>query len=102
MRLVVPSPDRGRVLARPNGLAGWTLPVVAIDGEGWSEAAVEAAGRAVGAPVRPVREVQDGAWEVEALDRVPAVGVTWIAVEEAGRLGADRAVLDRWAAGGDG
>jgi hypothetical protein len=102
VRLVVPSPDGRRVLARPNGLAGWTLPVVAVEGAGWSEVALEAAGRVVGAPVRPVREVVDGAWEVAALDRVPATGVTWIGVDEAGRLGADRDVLVRWATREDG
>lgn len=100
LRLVVPAPDRSRVLARPNGLAGWTLPVVPRpEGatEVWSEEVLAAAERVVGAPVRPVREVVAGAWEVEALGRIPRTGTAWIAADEAGRLGADAAVLVRWA-----
>jgi len=97
VRLVVPSADRRRVLARPNGLAGWTLPVVPAGGDGWSAAVLDAAARVVGAPVRPVRELEPGAWEVEALGRVPAAGTTWIGPEEAGRLGADAGVVRRWA-----
>lgn len=100
LRLVVPTPDRSRVLARPNGLAGWTLPVVPLPegaGDVWSEDVLAAAERVVGAPVRPVREVLPGAWEVEALGRVPRTGTAWIAPDEAGRLGADAAVLARWA-----
>ena len=95
---MVPSPDGRRVLARPNGLAGWALPVVPLPGDGWDEASLDAARRLVGAPVRPVRPVGEGAWQLEALDRVPAVGVTWIAPEEAGRLGADAGTVLRWAA----
>ncbi|MFP5322440.1 MAG: hypothetical protein ACLGIC_11425 [Acidimicrobiia bacterium] len=98
VRLLVPSPDGRRVLARPNGLAGWALPAVPVDGPPWSDEALAAAARIVGAAVRPVREVVGDAWEVEALDRVPAVGVTWIGLEEAGRLGADAEALRRWAA----
>jgi hypothetical protein len=102
VRLVVPTPDRSRVLARPNGLAGWTLPVLVLaDGDDvtWTEDQLVAAGRAVGATVRPVREVADGAWEVEALGRVSSAGTTWIAPDEAGRLGADATILIRWAEG---
>jgi len=102
VRLVVPSPDRRRVLARPNGLAGWALPVVPLGDDGWSPAATDAAARVVGAPVRPVRELEGGAWEVEPLGRVPAVGVAWIGADEAGRLGADAGVLLRWAADDEG
>jgi hypothetical protein len=101
-RLVVPSPDRSRVLARPNGLAGWSLPVVDLAGGRWDEAALAAAARTIGAPVRPVRELIDGAWEVEALDRVPRAGIAWIAPVEAARLGADRQVVIRWAEPDDG
>lgn len=100
LRLLVPTPDRSRVLARPNGLAGWTLPVLPVpDGAdvAWDEALLAAAERVVGAPVRPVREVAPGAWEVEATGRVPSTGVTWIGPVEAGRLGADAALLIRWA-----
>jgi hypothetical protein len=102
LRLVVPSPDRSRVLARPNGLAGWTLPVIAVpddDDVTWTDELVSAAGRAVGAAVQPVCVVGTGAWELRALGRVPSTGVTWIAREEAGRLGAHAAVLIRWADG---
>ncbi len=102
LRLVVPAPDRARVLARPNGLAGWTLPVLPVPGDAdvdWTEALLAAAARAVGAPVRPVREVAPGVWEVEPLGRVPSTGVTWIGLGEAGRLGADAGALVRWADG---
>ncbi|MFP5576653.1 MAG: hypothetical protein ACLGIZ_00290 [Acidimicrobiia bacterium] len=100
LRLVVPSPDRSRVLARPNGLAGWTLPVIAVpddDDVTWTDDLVAAAGRAVGAAVQPARPVGTGAWELRALGRIPSTGVTWIARDEAGRLGAHAAVLIRWA-----
>ena len=102
LRLLVPTPDRARVLARPNGLAGWTLPVLpAPEGDEvtWDDALLAAAERAVGAAVRPVREVAPGAWEVEATGRVPSTGTTWIAPTEAGRLGADAPLLVRWANG---
>lgn len=100
LRLVVPAPGGGRVLARPNGLAGWTLPVVPVPGDGeilWTDEVLAAAERVVGAAVRPVREVAPLAWEVEAVGRIPSPGVTWIGVAEAGRLGADAGVLVRWA-----
>ncbi len=102
VRLVVPTPDRSRVLARPHGLAGWALPVVPVDvADGdvptWSEAVAATASRVVGAPVAFVRAVGD-AWEVGAEGRVPSVGTTWIAPAEARRLGADATVVDAWAA----
>jgi hypothetical protein len=104
LRLVVPAPDRRRVLARPNGLAGWTLPVVPLPDDAdadidWSDEVLAAAERVVGAPVRPVREVAPRAWEVEPLGRIPRSGTAWIAPGEAGRLGADAALLVRWADG---
>jgi len=102
LRLLLPSPDRRRVLARPNGLAGWALPAVPAGSGGWSDDVAGAAGRVLGAAVRPVGEVADGVWEVEATERVPAVGVTWIGVDEAARFGADAAVVRRWAALGEG
>jgi hypothetical protein len=98
VRLVVPSPDRRRVLARPNGLAGWALPVVPLSADGWDEAALASAARVVGAPVQPVRDLGAGGWEVEVQGRVPAAGVTWIAPAEAARLGADADLARRWAA----
>jgi hypothetical protein len=100
LRLLVPTPDRARVLARPNGLAGWTLPTLPVadcTAVTWDDELLSAASRVVGAAVRPVREVAPGAWEVEATGRVPATGATWIAPAEAGRLGADAALLVRWA-----
>ncbi len=90
------------MLARPNGLAGWALPVVPAPdeiGAEWTEELLTAAARVVGAPVRPVGEVSPGVWEVEAQGRVPSTGTTWIGPDEAGRLGADAAVLVRWADG---
>ncbi len=90
------------MLARPNGLAGWALPVVPVpDGVAveWTEELLAAAARAVGATVRPVAEVSPAAWEVEVQDRVPSTGTTWIGRDEAGRLGADAALLVRWADG---
>lgn len=103
VRLVLPSPDRRRVLARPNGLAGWALPVVPVevDDDGvpvWSEPVAAAAARVVGAPVDLVRAVGEGAWEVASEGRVPSVGTTWIAPDEARRLGADAGVVAAWAA----
>jgi hypothetical protein len=103
VRLVVPTPDRSRVLARPNGLAGWALPTVPVEvGQdeepAWTGAVAEAAARVVGAPVRLVRTVGEGAWEVAVEGRIPRAGAAWIAPGEAGRLGADAAVLAAWAA----
>lgn len=102
LRLLVPTPDRTRVLARPNGLAGWALPVLPVPAGGevtWDDELVAAAGRVVGAAVRPVREVTPGAWELEPLGRVPSTGTEWIGPGEAGRLGADAALLVRWVDG---
>lgn len=100
VRLVVPSPDGRRVLVRPNGLAGWTLPVVAVEraDDAWSEALGDAAARLLGTSVAPVRLLRAGAWLVTAEGRVPAAGNTWIGVEEAERAGADAAVVRAWAA----
>lgn len=101
LRLLVPAPDRSRVLARPNGLAGWALPVLPLpDGDdvSWTDELLAAATRVVGAPVRPVREVAPGSWELEPLGRIASTGAAWIAPGEAGRLGADAAILVRWAA----
>lgn len=90
------------MLARPHGLAGWTLPVVPVPDDAevdWSDEVLAAAERVVGAPVRPVREVAPGVWEVEPLGRIPRSGTAWIAADESGRLGADAALLVRWADG---
>jgi len=101
LRLLVPSADRTRVLARPNGLAGWALPAVPAVAQGWTAEAAAAAARVVGAPVRPVHAVVPGVWEVEVLGRVPAVGVTWIGLDEVARFGADAGAVRRWADGGE-
>jgi hypothetical protein len=104
VRIIVASPDDRLVLARPNGLAGWTLPAVPVPDPfpGWDEAAVAAAGDQVGAPVDPVGEVAPGYWVVRARGRVPANGRTWIPVAEAARLGADADAVRRWAGLGSG
>lgn len=100
LRLVVPSPDGRRVLVRPNGLAGWALPAIAVDADAtdWGPADTVAASRLVGAPVRPVRRLLPRTWLVVADGRVPAAGNTWIAVEEAERAGADAAAVRAWGA----
>jgi hypothetical protein len=102
VRLLVPSPDGRRVLARPNGLAGWALPAVPVSDHLWTEEDLAAAARIVGAAVRPVREVVEGTWEVEALGRVPATRITWISPDESPRLGPDAAAVLRWAAADEG
>jgi len=89
------------VLARPNGLAGWTLPAAPVgagdsDDPAWRAALEQAATRAVGAPVVLVRPVGADAWEVEPRGRIPRAGAAWISPSEAGRLGADAGVLAAW------
>lgn len=99
LRLVVASPDGTRVLARPNGLAGWTLPSIAVESPfgGWDATTLAAAAAAVGGavePVEPVAGVAD-AWAMQATGRIAAVGITWIGVDELARLGHDAAVARR-------
>lgn len=102
LRLVVPSPDRRRLLARPNGLAGWILPVVPVtDRTAWTVEADAAAHRSLGAATAPVRRLDVRTWELEARGRIPAVGTAWIAPEEAGRLGADADAPGLWRAAED-
>ncbi|MDZ7674308.1 MAG: hypothetical protein U5K30_04475 [Acidimicrobiales bacterium] len=98
LRLVVPSPDGTRLLARPNGLAGWALPTMAVDVpfEGWSDELVARAGRAIGTPVRPLRRVDEDVWAVEPADRIRAAGNTWIGAAEVERLGADADAARAW------
>lgn len=95
---MVTSPDGTRILARPNGLAGWALPSIAVDlpFEGWTTAAAMAAERAVGAPVEPITQLDPRAWVVQPRDRVPAVGITWIDEADADRLGADAGLARAW------
>ncbi len=103
VRLVVPSPDGTRVLARPNGLAGWNLPTIPVDGplEDWDDDATARAEAILGAPVGTVHALGSDAWVVTATGRISAAGTTWIAADEAGRLGGDEAIVRRWAAGVD-
>ena len=98
VRLVVPGPDDRRVLALPNGLAGWALPAVPVElpFAGWSETTLHAAGLAVGAPVVPGAEVDPTTWSMAPAGRVPAAGRTWIALDELDRLGSDAPVVRRW------
>lgn len=98
LRLVVPSPDGTRVLARPNGLAGWALPTVAVDlpFAGWTDALVAQAGRVVGTPVRPLRRLGERVWVVEATGRIRAAGNTWVGAAEVERLGTDAGAARAW------
>lgn len=100
VRLVVASPDGSRVLARPNGLAGWLLPTIPVAApfETWSPDATERARALLGVDVEPVRRLAPDAWEVAMAGRLSAAGNTWIGVEDAGRLGADEGTIRRWAA----
>ena len=99
VRLIVPSGDGTRVLAAPNGLAGWRLPSLAVDLPfvEWDPQTLEQAAAVVGAPVVPVGAVLPGCWAVTTDGRVPAVGRTWIGLDEVDRLGADATAVRRWA-----
>jgi hypothetical protein len=99
VRLVISTPDHRRVLALPNGLAGWTLPAVPVElpFHGWDEAGLRAASRVVGAAVEPVASIDPTTWSMAATGRVPAAGRTWIGIDELDRLGSDAAVVRRWA-----
>lgn len=98
LRLVVPSPDRARVLARPNGLAGWTLPAVPVElpFDAWSPADLERAAAIVGAPVEPLHRLDERTWVMTVTGRIPAAGTTWIGEDETGRLGSDAGIADAW------
>jgi hypothetical protein len=93
----VPSPDGRRVLARPNGLAGWALPQVAVDlpFAGWDDATTDAASRLLGVAVEPDAPLGEGAWTV-TVERVGAAGNTWIGEHEIDRLGTDAAIARAW------
>lgn len=97
LRLVVPSPDGRRVLARPNGLAGWALPQLAVEVpfERWDDDDLAAAARLLRATVEPVGPVGETAWVVRA-ERIGAAGNTWIGEHEVDRLGNDAAIARRW------
>lgn len=94
----MPSPGGDRVLARPNGLAGWALPAIAVDlpFDRWDAEALAAAEAAVGAPVRPLEPLPADAWAVATEGRVGAAGTTWIGADDADRLGSDAAVARAW------
>lgn len=99
LRLVVASPDGTRVLARPNGLAGWTLPSIAVEAPfaGWNAAILAAAAAVVGGAVDPVEPVAGvaGAWTMRATGRIAAAGITWIGADELARLGHDASAARR-------
>ena len=97
LRLVVPSPDGRRVLGRPNGLAGWALPAIAVEVPftAWDDESVERAAATLGSAVTPLRRVDDSAWAVR-VERVGAAGNTWIGEDEADRLGTDAATARSW------
>lgn len=97
LRLVVPSPDGRRLLARPNGLAGWALPTVATANPMvWGAPLSAAAARVVGGAVVPVRRLGPTTWEVELVGRVPRAGNHWVGPSDARRLGADAGVVEAW------
>lgn len=100
IKLVVASPDGRRVLARPNGLAGWTLPTIAVTLPltAWGPEAAARAQAVLGSPVDPIGPLGDDAWVVAATGRIAAAGNTWIAADEAARLGADAPLVRRWSA----
>ena len=97
VRLVVPSPDGRRVLARPNGLAGWALPQIAVDlpFDGWHQRELDAASALLGTSVVPDAPLDERAWVVRA-ERVGAAGNTWIGEDEVDRFGNDAGVVRRW------
>jgi hypothetical protein len=99
VRLIVPSPDGRRVLARPNGLAGWALPTIAVDlpFDAWDDHASDRAQRLLSTTVAAGARVTADCWAVAATGRVPAAGNTWIDVGEADRFGADAGAVRAWA-----
>lgn len=98
LRLVVVSPDHRRVLARPNGLAGWALPAIAADLPflGWDDETLGSARAVVGADLRPLLDLGDRTWALEPLGRVAAPGNTWIGEQDLARLGNDAVVAQAW------
>ena len=93
----MPSPDGRRVLARPNGLAGWALPQIAVDlpFTRWGDPDVAAASALLGTTVLPREPIGDGAWLVR-VERVAAAGNTWIGEHDVDRLGNDAGIVRRW------
>ena len=94
-----PPPTGDACLARPNGLAGWILPSIAVTlpVTDWDEAMTERAGAIVGAAVEPVRRLAPDAWVVRAAGRISSAGTTWVTHDDAARLGVDAAVVRQWA-----
>lgn len=98
VRLVVSAPNGRTVLARPNGLAGWTLPAMPaeVPFEHWDDRARAQAAAIVGGSVEPVRMLAPDAWAVVPAGRISAVGSTWIDIDDAARLGADETIVRLW------
>lgn len=104
LRLIVPSPDGSRVLARPNGLAGWALPTIAVGSPftAWTDEAADAARAVLGAGVASLGPVVDGVWAVRPDERIAAAGNTWIGAEEVQRLGTDAPAVQAWLTSAEG
>lgn len=100
LRLIVPTASGAAVLARPNGLAGWALPAIAVATpfDAWNDDAASKARALLQAELRPVRPIADGAWLMELEGRIPAVGSTWIPLDQVARFGADAGVISQWIA----
>ncbi|MDE0804472.1 MAG: hypothetical protein OSA99_14260 [Acidimicrobiales bacterium] len=98
IRLVVPSHDESRVLARPNGLSGWTLPRCGVRAspDGWTEALVAACEAVLGTTAELDRRLDDATWVVRPSGRMALMGTAWIAANETGRLGVDAGVVRAW------
>lgn len=91
------------MLARPNGLAGWRLPTVGVDGvrtraEDWTDDELSRATAVAGGSVEPAARIDADVWEFRSVGRIGAAGTTWITVTDAERFGSDAVVVRRWAA----
>ncbi len=98
VRLVVASPEHRRVLARPNGLAGWMLPRISTHGalDEWTSGAADAALAVLGTTVEPLERLAPDVWAVQPSGRLTAAGTTWIGEHDVARLGADADIVRSW------